>query len=215
MVWESGLGFAHHPASYFFQPTPPHHPGPLGGPQAQLPYLGAFSPARSHHASSGSQAPSLPPGALCGPHVSLSTSAHSVVLSHGDRRKESPCALAGAQNAHQGPGEEGRGKCISPALPLKGEAGHARWGLGPILHHRSQEAEAKAPARLRATETGWGLAWATLLSSPLLLPVSDCCDQPCFKHVLTDSDSVLCGLMGWGAKGGPLWQEGCRLLMQR
>lgn len=117
VVWESGLGFAHHPASYFFQPTPPHHPGPLGGPQAQLPYLGAFSPARSHHAPSGSQAPSLPPGALCGPHVSPSTSALSVVLSHGDRRKESPCALAGAQNAHQGPGEEGRGKCISPALP--------------------------------------------------------------------------------------------------
>lgn len=30
-------------------PTSPY--GPLGGPQAQLPYLGAFSPARSQHAS--------------------------------------------------------------------------------------------------------------------------------------------------------------------
>lgn len=69
--------------------------GPLGGPQAQLPYLGAFSPVRSQHAPSGSQAPSLPPGALCGPHVSPSTSALSLVLSHGDRRKESQCVLAG------------------------------------------------------------------------------------------------------------------------
>lgn len=36
---------------------------------------------------------------------------------------------------------------------------------------------------------------------------SDCCDQPYFKYVLTDSDSVSCGLIG-GL--GALWQEGCR-----
>lgn len=158
-------------------PTPfslPHlTPGPLGGPQAQLPYLGAFSPARSHHAPSGSQAPSLPPGVLCGPHISPSTSALSLVLSHGDGRKESQHALAGP---HRMPtkalGWGGEGEVDQPCPPLKGKAGHAQWGLGPTLHHWSQEAEAKAPATLRATETGWGLAWAMLLSSsPLLLPV--------------------------------------------
>lgn len=89
---ESGLGFCS-PPCFLLLSASPH--GPLGGPQAQLPYLGAFSPVRSQHAPSGSQAPSLPPGALCGPHVSPSTSALSLVLSHGDRRKESQCVLAG------------------------------------------------------------------------------------------------------------------------
>lgn len=118
VVWESGLGFAHHPASYFFQPTPTSPHGPLGGPQAQLPYLGAFSPARSQHAPSGSQAPSLPPGVLCGPHVSPSTSALSLVLSHGDWRKESQRVLTGL---YRMPTKvlwgEGRERLISSALP--------------------------------------------------------------------------------------------------
>lgn len=103
-VREPGLGFAHHPTSCFFQPTPPHPRAPLRGPQTQLPYLGAFSPARSQHAPSGSQAPSLPPRGLCGPHVSPSTSALSLVLSHGDWRKVSQGAPCWASpNVPQGP----------------------------------------------------------------------------------------------------------------
>ena len=42
---------------------------------------------------------------------------------------------------------------------------------------------------------GAGIGHAPLLLSPIAAG-SDCCDQPCFKHVLTDPDSVLCGLMG-------------------
>ena len=109
-VREPGLGFAHHPTSCFFQPTPPHPRVPLGGLQTQLPYLGAFSPARSQHAPSGSQAPSLPPRGLCGPHVSPSTSALSLVLSHGDWRKVSQGAPFWASpNVPQDPVGEGRG----------------------------------------------------------------------------------------------------------
>lgn len=109
-------------------------PGPLGGPQAQLPYLGAFSPARSHPAPSGSQAPSLPPGALWGPHVSPSTSALSLVLSHGDQRKESQGALAGP---HRMPTKAlgvgwGGGSGLAPPSPER-RGGACPVGLGTHL----------------------------------------------------------------------------------
>lgn len=159
------IGVCSPPCFLLLSAYPTSPPGPLGGPQAQLPYLGAFSPARSHHAPSGSQAPSLPPGALWGPHVSPSTSALSLVLSHGNRRKESQRALAGP---HRMPTKAlGGGGGSGLALPSpESEAGHAQWGLGPILHRRSQEAEAQAPARLRARDwLGAGVGHAPLLFS--------------------------------------------------
>lgn len=91
----------------------------------------------------------------------------------------------------------GEGKCIALPLPARHGKGMPLWGLGPShTTHTYQEAEAKAPARLRATESGGG-------HTPFLfsfLPVLTC-DQPCFKHVSTDPDSVLCGLIGWGGGG--------------
>lgn len=69
--------------------------------------------------SSGSRAPSLPPGALGSPHVSPSTSALSLVLSHGEWRKVSQGAPCWASpGAHQDPPPPGRGgKWSSPAPP--------------------------------------------------------------------------------------------------
>lgn len=109
--------------------------------------------------SSGSRAPSLPPGALGSPHVSPSTSALSLVLSHGEWRKVSQGAPCWASpGAHQDPpprGGAGSGAALPPP-PKKGEAGHAHVGLGPSC--TAEEAEAKASARLRATKTGRELA---------------------------------------------------------
>lgn len=109
---------------------------------------------------------------------------------------ESQSAPAGPRHAHQGSVGEGRGS----GAALQGKAGHAPVGLGTISPHRHQEAEAKTPARLRATETSGDLAAATLPSSSVSAG-SDCCDQPRFKHVSRDPDSVLCGLMGGSAAG--------------
>ncbi|KAF6094791.1 hypothetical protein HJG60_011886 [Phyllostomus discolor] len=95
---------------------------------------------------------------------------------------------AGPQNAHQGPVGEGRGS--EAALPsLQSKAGQAPVGLGTISHHWHRATEAKAPASLRARD------W----QQPHSLLSCFCrfrCDQPCFKHVSTDPDSVLCGLTG-------------------
>lgn len=65
--------------------------------------------------------------------------------------------------AQWGRGGEVELSCAS----LQGKVGrpYTPMGLGTISHHRHQEAEAKAPARLKATETGRDLAAATL---PLL-----------------------------------------------
>lgn len=68
--------------------------------------------------SSGSRAPSLPPGALGSPHVSPSTSALSLVLSHGEWRKVSQGAPCWASpGAHQDPpprGGAGSGAALPP-----------------------------------------------------------------------------------------------------
>lgn len=95
---------------------------------------------------------------------------------------------AGPQNAHQGSVGEGRGS--EATLPsLQSKAGQAPVGLGTISHHWHRAAEAKAPASLRARD--WQQPHS-LLSCFCRF----CCDQPCFKHVSTDPDSVLCGLVG-------------------
>ena len=109
--------------------------------------------------SSGSRAPSLPPGALGSPHVSPSTSALSLVLSHGEWRKVSqgaPCMAAPGAPPAPPPGEGREVDQPCPPPQKKGEAGHAHVGLGPSC--TAEEAEAKASARLRATKTGGELA---------------------------------------------------------
>lgn len=176
-------------------PTSPH------GPPGRPPGLASLSRClfSSKESACSPQGPKLltATGALCGPHISPSTSALSLVLSHGDWRKErqsGPCWAS--QDAHQCSlwGQGGSGAALPPAR--QGKAEQAPAGLGTSSHHLSQEAEAKSPARLRATETGGaGGGHAPLLFSPVSAG-SDCCDQPYFKHVSTDPDSVLCGLMG-------------------
>lgn len=102
---------------------------------------------------------------------------------------------AGPQKAHQGSVGEGRGS--EAALPsLQSKAGQAPVGLGTISHLWHRATEAKAPASLRARD--WQQPHS-LLSCFCRF----CCDQPCFKHVSTDPDSVLCGLTGGlcGRKG--------------
>lgn len=67
--------------------------------------------------SSGSRAPSLPPGALGSPHVSPSTSALSLVLSHGEWRKVSQGAPCWASpGAHQDP-PPGEGREVEQPCP--------------------------------------------------------------------------------------------------
>ena len=149
---------------------------------------------------SGSQAPSLPPRALCGPHVSPSTSALSLVLSHGDCRKVSqgaPCWVS--PNAHQDPVGEGResGRALPshphphPHPPRRGRA--CPLGLGTISHHGSSRSYSTCQAE--SHRDWWGAGRVTFPSSPISAGF-DCCNQPYFKHVSTDPDSVLCGLMG-------------------
>lgn len=110
--------------------------------------------------SSGSQAPTLPPGP-CAPHVSPSTSALSLVLSH--RLEEEERHLLGliytTSLVEEGAGEE---------------AGHPQpWDLGAPC-------TPKLKLLLEPQLTGSAAAMLPLLS---LLCCSDCCDQPCFKHV--------------------------------
>lgn len=136
-------------------PTQP--PGSLGGPQAQLPYLGAFSPARSQHAPLRVLSSLTATwGPVC-PFVSPSTSVLSLVLSHGDfggRRARVP--VLGRTECPQGSVREEREN--GAALPLPARHGRAcpsgAWDHGTPSTH--QKAEAKAPARLRATESGGG-----------------------------------------------------------
>lgn len=186
------------PASFSLSHLTPWPPGRPPSPASLSRCL--FSSKESACPPQGPKPPHCHLGAFCGPHVSPSTSALSLILSHGDlggRRARVP--PAGPQHAHQGSVGEGRGS--GAALPpLQGKAGHASVGLGTISPHRHQEAEAKTPARLRATETSGNLAAATLPSSSVSAG-SDCCDQPCFKHVSSDPDSVLCGRMGGSVAG--------------
>ncbi|KAF3817361.1 hypothetical protein GH733_011761, partial [Mirounga leonina] len=177
------IGVCSPPCFLLLSAYPTSPPGPLGGPQAQLPYLGAFSPARSHHAPSGSQAPSLPPGALWGPLFSPSTSALSLVLSHGDRRKESQRALAGP---HRMPTKAlGGGSGLALSSPeRRGRASPV--GLGTHLAP-PESRSGSSSTRQAESHRDWlgaGVGHAPLLFSPVAAG-SDCCDQPCFKHVLT------------------------------
>lgn len=102
----------------------------------------------------------------------------------------------------------GRGWGSGATLPLQGMAGPAPVGLGTISNHQRGEAEAKALTRLQPQ----ALAGAGAAPLPSPTPVSahpDCCDQPRFKHVSIDPDSLLCGLLG------DLSQKGCKLIMGR
>lgn len=137
--------------------TSPH--GSLGGPQAQLPYLGAFSPARSQHALLRVPSSLTATWALCTPltpHLPLPL---SLVVSH--RLEEGECHLLGLIDATLLVGG-GLGKRQDRLQPS---------GSGGPLHHK-----AKALARASADRVSNSYA-------PPLLCCSDCCDQPCFKNV--------------------------------
>lgn len=78
------VGVCSPPCFLLLSPYPTAPPGSLGGPQAQLPYLGAFAPARSQHAPLRVLSSLTATWGPCGPFVSPSTSVLSLVLSHGD-----------------------------------------------------------------------------------------------------------------------------------
>lgn len=103
-VGEPGLGSAHHLASCFFQlhPTPSYPMAPWEAPKPSFPIEVPFLQQGVSMSPSGSQAPSLPPGTLCGPHVSLSTSAFSLVLSQGDWEDSESATCWASQDAQHG-----------------------------------------------------------------------------------------------------------------
>lgn len=166
-------------------------PGPLGGPQAQLPYLGAFSPARSQHVPLRVLSSLTATWGLCGPHISPSTSALSLFLSHGDFGGRRTRVLPAGPHRMPPTAQWGRGGEVEQ--PCKARQGMPQWGLGPS--RTTSIKQQKLKHWLRATETGIDLAVAMLPCSPVSAG-SDCCYQPHLKHVSSDPDSVLCGLMG-------------------
>lgn len=136
------------PASFSLPHLTPWPPGRPPSPASLFRCL--FSSKESACPPQGPKLPHChPPGALCGPHVSPSTSALSLFLSHGDfggQRTSAPCWAS--QNAPHSSVGEGRGS----GAALQDTAGHAPVGLGTISHHQHQAAEAKALARLRARD---------------------------------------------------------------
>lgn len=136
-----------------------------------------FSSKESACPPQGPKLPHCHPGrAVSSPQVSPSTSALSLVLSHGDR-EEGGCHLLGLMNATAAPGG-GDGE-VEPPCP--GKAGPAPAGLGTISHHPSPwRSRSKAPTKLSTPETGSGAGRGPL---PSCFCPSVCCDQPHFKHV--------------------------------